>query len=92
MTVPTAGLSVTPSIVLVRELGRGGMGAVWIADHVVLKRRMAVKLLDPERRASDSAVRRFAREAASIASVRSVHVVSVHDAGVSAEVGPFIVM
>ncbi len=92
MTTLVAGLAVTPSITLVRELGRGGMGAVWIGEHVVLKRNVAVKLLDPERRASAASVLRFEREAASAARVNSAHVVSVHDAGVSEVVGPFIVM
>jgi len=92
MTVPAAGLRVTPSLSLVRELGRGGMGAVWVAEHHALKREVAVKLLDPERRASAAAVQRFEREAASVARVKSPHVVSVQDAGVSPELGPFLVM
>jgi serine/threonine protein kinase len=76
---------------LERELGRGGMGAVWLAQHLTLRSPVAIKLIDPEIAANPEALARFLREAQAAASLRSPHVVQILDHGVDAGV-PFIVM
>ncbi|MBU0753714.1 MAG: serine/threonine-protein kinase, partial [Planctomycetes bacterium] len=48
---------------IVRELGKGGMGVVYEAEQISLKRRVALKLLPPPLGLSDHAVRKFKREA-----------------------------
>ncbi len=48
---------------LVRPLGEGGMGTVWLAEEAALKRRVALKLLKPELSASPLLLHRFQREA-----------------------------
>lgn len=88
---PEAGLLVTPQVRLVRRLGAGGMGTVWVARHEALGIDVAVKLLHAATAASPRALRRFEREAALLAKVRSPHVVAVLDAG-SSELGPYLVM
>ena len=71
---------------LVAPIGEGGMGEVWRADHQMLARKAAVKLIRPQGdsgRQADLAVRRFRREADAIACLQSPHTVSLYDFGVS---------
>jgi len=90
--MPTAGDSITPSIRLVRELGAGGMGSVWIADHVSLQTQVVVKFMHAQLVADQESLLRFSREAAAGANVKSPHVVQVHDHGIAPDGSPFIVM
>ena len=88
---PTAGTLVARRFRLVRELGRGNMGTVWLADHETLGVRCAVKFssVDAER---DPAYReRFEREARSVAKLDSPNVVRVLDYDVFDGV-PFLAM
>jgi eukaryotic-like serine/threonine-protein kinase len=70
-------------------LGRGGMGAVWLARHRLLRREAAVKLVLAEllEGASHSERRqiqkRFESEAQAIASLRSPHTVAIYDYGLA---------
>jgi hypothetical protein len=73
------------------QLGKGGMGSVWIAEHLTLRSNVAVKLMDPAIAASQEGADRFRREAQAAASLRSAHVVQVLDYGVD-EGMPFLVM
>ena len=83
---------VTPQVRLVRPLGAGGMGHVWVARHEALGIDVAVKLLAPEAAPSERVRKRFEREASLLARVRSPHVVSVLDAGAHDTLGPYVVM
>jgi eukaryotic-like serine/threonine-protein kinase len=74
---------------LVRELGRGGMGAVWEAEQISLGRRVALKLLHPLIGLSPTALARFQREAEVTARVRHANLVQVFSAG-EVEGVPFI--
>ena len=65
--------------VVERELARGGMGVVYIARHVALDRRVALKLMSIEGDAV--ATERFAREAEALARVEHPAVVRVHEVG-----------
>src|SRR5437762_1247308 len=47
---------------LVKKLGKGGMGTVYSVEHVVLGKRMALKLLRPEFMTNEVAVARFLQE------------------------------
>lgn len=73
---------------LERRLGVGGMGEVWLARHRLLPRSAAVKFVRPQmvaRSGGDNEfVRRFEREARSIALLRSPHTVQLYDFGVTA--------
>jgi serine/threonine protein kinase len=87
----SAGRIIASKYRLLYELGRGGMGAVWLAEHLALRVHVAVKLIDPGLAVSQDAVRRFEREARTAASLRSPHVVQVLDFGVDART-PYLVM
>jgi serine/threonine-protein kinase len=81
----------TPVLRLVRELGKGGMGHVWVADHATLRTQVAVKLLAERTAGRPDAISRFSAEAAAAARIRSPHVVQVFDHGFAGGV-PYIVM
>lgn len=65
-----------------RELGSGGMGAVFLARHPRLPRYDALKLLNAELSTDPTFVRRFEREAELAAQLDHPNIVSVHDCGV----------
>ncbi|MGZ3420155.1 MAG: serine/threonine-protein kinase [Polyangiales bacterium] len=89
---PRPGTLVTPSVRLARQLGQGGMGSVWLADHLTLHSQVVVKFMSAELASEPESVSRFSREAAAASQVRSPHVVQIFDHGVTAEGLPFIVM
>jgi eukaryotic-like serine/threonine-protein kinase len=70
-----------PQYRLERELGRGGMGVVFLATDTALDRRVAIKVVHPELAAHPSIVRRFLAEARTIARLRHPSIVTVHAAG-----------
>ncbi len=66
---------------LLDQLGRGGMGIVFRARHLLLGDEVAIKFMDPGLAASASIRERFFREARVLRSFRHRGAVSVHDAG-----------
>jgi serine/threonine-protein kinase len=74
---------------LVEKLGEGGMGEVWRAEHRMLARGAAIKLIRPaamgagEGTHAREALKRFEREAQATAALRSPHTIEVYDYGVS---------
>jgi serine/threonine-protein kinase len=75
-----------------RVLGEGGMGVVFLATHLKLEQRVAVKMLRPAARARPNVVARFAREARAAAKLRNDHVVRVLDVDETESGDPFLVM
>ena len=65
---------------LVRELGAGGMGAVWLAHDTELDRKVALKVLRPALAGDDTAQARLLREARAMAKLRHPNVITVFDA------------
>src|SRR5262245_17284615 len=61
-----------------RELGRGGMGVVYLARDVALDRPVAIKLLPPELAATSELRARFIREARTAAQLSHPHIVPIH--------------
>jgi predicted Ser/Thr protein kinase len=77
---------------LLREIGRGGMGIVYEARHVTLRRPVAVKVLRPEFAQSEDALVRFEREARAAAAIGSPHIAEVIDFGREASGEAWMVM
>jgi serine/threonine-protein kinase len=73
------------------RMGAGGMGAIWRAEHLVLKAPVAVKLIDRDAVPDEDTMARFLREAQAAATLRSPHVVQIIDYGVDGKI-PFMVM
>ncbi|MCX4244019.1 serine/threonine-protein kinase [Paraliomyxa miuraensis] len=67
---------------LLRRLGRGGMGEVFVAYDDRLDRRVAIKLLLREHAANDHARERLLREAQVLARLSHPNVVQIHEAGI----------
>jgi serine/threonine-protein kinase len=86
------GQLVTPTLRLVRVLGGGGMGSVWVADHLALHTQVVVKFMDAKLAHSAGFVRRFQTEAIAAAAIKSPHVAQVFDHGITDEHEPYIVM
>ncbi len=87
-----AGQQITATLRLVRLLGQGGMGSVWIADHLSLGTQVAVKFMSPQFAQNAGLVQRFRREAMAAAQIKSQHVAQVFDHGVMPDGTPYIVM
>ncbi|MBI4614367.1 MAG: SUMF1/EgtB/PvdO family nonheme iron enzyme [Planctomycetes bacterium] len=66
---------------IVRELGRGGMGVVYLAHDPSLDREVAIKVISRAEFASEKDRERFQREAKVAARIRHPHVVQVHQVG-----------
>ena len=78
------------SYALIERLGAGGMGEVWRAQHRLLTRPAAIKLirsnmLGESQRAREVLASRFEREARETAALGSIHTVDVYDFGVTEE-------
>jgi tRNA A-37 threonylcarbamoyl transferase component Bud32 len=77
--VPAA-LTDHPRYQVLRLLGQGGMGAVYLAEHKVMKRPVALKIIRPELTARPQAVERFRREVETAARLLHPNIVAAHDA------------
>ena len=69
-------------------LGEGGMGAVYLAQHVGIRKRVAIKVLHPETSQNPELVARFEREAIAAAHVEHPNITAATDFG-RAENGQF---
>ncbi|WP_437501332.1 protein kinase domain-containing protein [Sorangium sp. So ce1099] len=85
-------MQVGPQLRLIRALGQGGMGSVWLAEHTALKTQVAVKFLRDMYVDHPLAVVRLRREAEAAARIQSPHVVRVFDLGFTDQGVPYIVM
>jgi tRNA A-37 threonylcarbamoyl transferase component Bud32 len=86
------GEHVTETLRLVRQIGRGAMGSVWLADHLGLQSQVAVKFISQAMLGDEVSIARFRQEAKAAAEIRSPHVVQVFDHGVTNDGVPYIVM
>ncbi len=77
--MPVAGQLIAAKYQLEHQLGAGGMGCVWLATHLELGSKVAIKFQLDHRADSPEAVARFRREARAAAQLRSAHVVHIYD-------------
>jgi serine/threonine-protein kinase len=77
---------------LVRKLGEGGMGVVYLGQHILLGRRAALKVLLPELSVRPAIVSRFFNEARAVTSISDPGIVQVFDFGYHSDGSAFIVM
>lgn len=87
-----AGQQVTPTLRLTRLLGKGGMGSVWLADHLTLGTQVAIKFMAVANLDDQTLLQRFQTEAKAAAQIKHPHVAQVFDHGVTSDEVPYIVM
>jgi len=63
---------------ILRKLGEGGMGEVWLARDSKLDREVAIKVLPPEMVSDPERLQRFQREAKAVASLNHPNIVTIH--------------
>ncbi len=80
-----------PRYRLLELLGSGGMGAVYKAEHRLMRRTVALKVINPELVSSASAIQRFHREVQAAALLHHPNIVTAHDADQAGDVH-FLVM
>src|SRR5687767_662820 len=78
--------------VIKRLLGQGGMGAVYLAEHALLGRPAAVKILLPTVSVEEEIVQRFFDEARATTSINDPGIVQVFDFGYHVDGSAYIVM
>ncbi len=76
---------------VLKLLGQGGMGSVFLAEDTLLRRRVALKVMKPEIAANPDAKERFLREARSAAAIEHDNIIPIFQVGVENKV-PFLAM
>src|SRR5215831_16373087 len=92
VSTPEAPLGRVDSFEVMKELGRGAMGVVFLARDARLHHFVALKVLKPDLAANPSERERFYREGRAIAAVKNDHVVAIHSAIASESFLPYLVM
>jgi eukaryotic-like serine/threonine-protein kinase len=73
-------------------LGEGGMGAVYLAEHPEIGRRVAIKVLRAELSRDTQLLARFLNEARAANAIRHPNIIEILDTGTTAEGQPYLVM
>ncbi|HEY4176498.1 MAG TPA: protein kinase [Kofleriaceae bacterium] len=76
---------------IIKTLGEGGMGTVFLAEHALIKRRVAIKILHPELATDADVIERFMNEARAAGTLGHPNIVESTDMGFTAEHVPYIV-
>jgi serine/threonine protein kinase len=77
---------------VIRQVGAGGMGTVYEAEHVVLRKRVALKVLKQSLAADKLAIARFEREAQACATLQHPNLMQVFYCGVTTDGCQYLVM
>src|SRR5678816_1494475 len=77
---------------VLHQIGEGGMGSVWLAEHAMLGRRAAIKVLHPEYSGRKEIVTRFFNEARAATAVADPGIVQIFDYGHHTDGSAYIVM
>ncbi|NRA35902.1 MAG: serine/threonine protein kinase [Polyangiaceae bacterium] len=78
---PLIGQLVASRYRVIKQLGEGGMGQVYLAEHEAIEKKIALKVLRPEYTAKEDIVTRFQQEAISASRIKHPNVLDVFDFG-----------
>lgn len=76
---------------IIKTLGEGGMGTVFLAEHALIRRRVAIKVLHPELATDADVVERFMNEARAAGTLGHPNIVESTDMGFTQDMVPYIV-
>lgn len=88
---PWIGRQIAGRYRILSALGEGGMGRIFLAEHLTLGRKVALKVLVAEMAGNAAIEKRFDREAKTLSALHHPNIVAVNDYGVDGDT-PFIVM
>ncbi|HWO22416.1 MAG TPA: protein kinase [Kofleriaceae bacterium] len=77
---------------VLRQIGEGGMGAVWLAEHAMLGRRAAIKILHSSYSTRQDIVTRFFNEARAATAISDPGIIQIFDFGFHTDGSAYIVM
>ena len=77
---------------ILNKIGTGGMGAVYLAEHPLIGKRVALKVIHSELAGNREVVSRFFQEARAVNKIGNEHIVEIHDFGVTPEGDHFYIM
>ncbi len=77
---------------IVGEIGKGGMATVYVAEHLLIGRLVAIKVLHPQFAENAECVRRFMAEGRTVGTLGHPNIVESTDMGFTANGAPFIVL
>lgn len=92
LTDPLIGQTLDGRLKVLRRIGEGGMGTVYVAEHVGLGKQVAVKVLNAQYAGQDEIVSRLHSEARHAAAIHNEHIVDVFDIGTTPGGRPYVVM
>lgn len=70
---------IIPNYTVYKKIGEGGMGTVYLAEHTMLKRKSAIKILNPELADNSEIKERFHNEAITLSKLSHPNIVSLYD-------------
>jgi eukaryotic-like serine/threonine-protein kinase len=77
---------------ILSKIGIGGMGAVYLAEHPLIGKKVALKVIHRELAGNREVVQRFFQEARAVNQIGNEHIVEIHDFGVSPDNDHFYIM
>ncbi len=77
---------------IISQIGSGGMGAVYLAEHPLIGKKVALKVIHRDLAQNREVIQRFFQEAKSVNKIGHEHIVTVHDFGQSEEGDHFYIM
>ncbi len=89
--IPLAGRVLDGKFRFEKQLGEGGMGAVWACENILVKKTVAIKLMHVQFSKDEGVLGRFRNEATAAGRIGSKHICDILDLGRS-QLGPYIVM
>ncbi len=89
---PYVGTILNDRFRVIKKLGEGGMGAVYLAEHITLEKTVALKMLHQEFSRKEDLVQRFLQEAKSASRIRHENVIDISDFGQTPDGSVFFAM